>query len=53
MLPDKADVVIVGGGVMGVSTAYHLAKRGCSDVLLLERNEFFVRVAFGTSSLTR
>jgi len=41
MLPETADVVIIGGGVMGVSTAYHLARRGCTDVLLLERNQFF------------
>jgi len=41
MLPSKTDAVIVGGGVMGVSTAYHLAKKGCAGVLLLERNEFF------------
>jgi len=41
MLPDRADVVIIGGGVMGVSTAYHLAEKGCPDVLLLERNQFF------------
>ncbi len=47
MLPDKVDVVIVGGGVMGVSTAYHLAKRGCSDILLLERNEFFGQESTG------
>lgn len=40
-LPETADVVIIGGGVMGVSTAYHLAKKGCSNVLLLERNRFF------------
>jgi sarcosine oxidase subunit beta len=41
MLPDSADVVIIGGGVMGASTAYHLASKGASAVLLLERNQFF------------
>ena len=41
MLPERADVVVIGGGVMGVSTAYHLVKKGCSDVLLVERNRFF------------
>ena len=38
-LPDHANVVIVGGGVIGCSIAYHLAKRGFSDVLLLERKQ--------------
>jgi sarcosine oxidase, subunit beta len=32
-----AEVVIVGGGVVGASVAYHLAARGCGDVLVLER----------------
>ncbi len=32
-----ADVVIVGGGVVGASVAYHLASRGCRDVVVLER----------------
>jgi len=41
MLPKTADVVIIGGGVMGLSTAYHLARKGCTDVLLVERNRFF------------
>ncbi|HXT16241.1 MAG TPA: FAD-binding oxidoreductase [Gemmatimonadaceae bacterium] len=36
-----ADVVIVGGGVMGASTAYHLAKRGCTNVVVLESSELF------------
>lgn len=38
-LPVRARVVIVGGGVIGTSIAYHLAKRGCTDVVLLERNQ--------------
>jgi dimethylglycine dehydrogenase len=34
-----ARVVVIGGGVVGVSTLYHLAKKGWSDVVLLERTE--------------
>jgi dimethylglycine dehydrogenase len=34
-----ARAVVIGGGVVGVSTLYHLAKKGWSDVVLLERNE--------------
>ena len=37
-LPSHADTVVVGGGIVGVSTAYHLARRG-HDVLLLEKTE--------------
>ncbi|MBZ8133953.1 FAD-dependent oxidoreductase [Afifella sp. IM 167] len=36
---DKARVVVVGGGVVGVATLYHLAKKGWSDVALIERRE--------------
>ena len=39
--PSTASVVIVGGGVMGASTAYHLAALGVKDVVLLEREAFF------------
>jgi len=46
-LPKTAEVVIIGGGVMGTSTAYHLALKGCRDVLLLEREEFFGMQATG------
>ena len=46
-LPSSADVVIIGGGVMGASTAYHLALKGCQDVLLLERESFFGTQATG------
>ncbi len=38
-LPSHASVVIVGGGIMGCSTLYHLAKMGVSDAVLLERNK--------------
>ena len=38
-LPGKARVVIVGGGVIGCSVAYHLAKLGWKDIVLLERKQ--------------
>src|SRR6201985_1111699 len=38
-LPDRARVVIIGGGVGGASIAYHLAQLGERDVVLLDRNE--------------
>lgn len=38
-LPSHASVVVIGGGVMGCSTLYHLAKHGLSDAILLERNK--------------
>lgn len=38
-LPTRAGVVIVGGGVMGVATAYELAAAGVPDVLLIERDQ--------------
>lgn len=46
-LPERAAIVIVGGGVMGASTAYHLALRGERNVLLLEREPFFGQGATG------
>src|SRR2546430_8580406 len=36
-VPERAEIVIVGGGVMGLSIAYHLARRGLEDVVVLER----------------
>ena len=38
-IPTQAEVVIIGGGIIGLSTAYHLAKAGHRDVVLLERKQ--------------
>jgi sarcosine oxidase subunit beta len=38
-LPDRAEVVIIGGGVMGASAAFHLAEAGVTDVVLLEADQ--------------
>jgi sarcosine oxidase, subunit beta len=48
-LPNTADIVIIGGGVMGASAAYHLAKRGIAarNIVLLEKEEFFGTGATG------
>ena len=44
-IPDSARVVIIGGGVMGCSVAYHLTKHGWRDVVLLEQG----RLSCGTT----
>src|SRR6185312_13601168 len=44
-LPDKARVVVIGGGVIGTSVAYHPASMGWKDVVLLERD----RITSGTT----
>ncbi len=38
-LPQRADVVIIGGGIVGCSIAYHLTKEGITNVLVLERKQ--------------
>ena len=38
-LPSHASVVVIGGGVMGCSTLYHLAREGVADAVLVERNQ--------------
>ena len=45
ILPSQARIVIIGGGIVGCSTAYHLTKIGYTDVLLIERKE----IASGTT----
>ena len=37
MKQTTADVVIIGGGIVGASVAFHLSERGCTDVLVVER----------------
>ena len=46
-LPNLADIVIIGGGVMGASAAYHLAQRGFKNIVLLEKENFFGQGATG------
>ncbi len=47
-MAESAEVVIIGGGIMGVSLAFHLTRRGVRDVLLLEKRT----VASGASGKT-
>jgi 4-methylaminobutanoate oxidase (formaldehyde-forming) len=39
VIPEYARVVIIGGGIIGCSVAYHLAEMGCKEVVLLERDQ--------------
>ena len=43
-LPSSAKIVIIGGGIVGCSVAYHLGKMGITDVLLLERGKLTSRL---------
>lgn len=60
-LPSQARVVVIGGGVIGTSVAYHLGHMGCRDVVLLERDRLTsgttwhaagLMVTFGSTSQT-
>ncbi|MEQ2184402.1 hypothetical protein GOODEAATRI_007594, partial [Goodea atripinnis] len=49
---DTADTVIIGGGCVGVSLAYHLAKGGTKDVVLLEKSELTAGSTWHAAGLT-
>ncbi len=48
-MAETAEVVIIGGGIVGASIAYHLAEAGCADVLVLEREAHLGRGSTGKS----
>lgn len=50
-LPEQAQIVIIGGGIVGCSTAYHLTKAGFKDVLVLERKELGSGTTFAAAGL--
>ena len=50
MLPKSADVVIIGGGVNGLSTAFHLAQLGCTNVVVLEKEDAIATQSTGLSA---
>src|SRR4029077_17563745 len=61
VLPSRARVVVIGGGIIGTSVAYHLAHAGWTDVVLLERDKLTsgttwhaagLMVTFGSTSET-
>ncbi|KAM9450975.1 dimethylglycine dehydrogenase, mitochondrial [Clarias gariepinus] len=51
-LKDKAETLIIGGGCVGVSLAYHLAKAGQKDVVLLEKSELTAGSTWHAAGLT-
>ena len=53
VLPSHASIVIVGGGIIGLSLAYHLAKAGRDGVLLLERRQFTCGTTWHAAGLVR
>lgn len=48
-VPASADVVIIGGGIIGCSTLYHLVKQGCTNVVLLEKDNLTAGTTWHTA----
>lgn len=51
-LPDETDIVVVGGGAVGCSVAYHLTELGCTDVLLIEKDQLSSGSTWHAAGLT-
>ena len=52
-LPSHAETVVIGGGIIGCSTAYHLARYGMRDVALLERSKFGSGTTWHSAAMVR
>lgn len=50
-LPEKARVVVIGGGVTGANMLFQLTERGCTDAILLEKSELSAGTTWGSSAL--
>src|SRR6185295_13239749 len=50
-LPKQTRIIVVGGGIIGCSVAYHLTKQGCRDVVLLEQSNIGGRATAWSSGL--
>ena len=50
-LPTSARIVVIGGGIVGCSTAYHLGKIGLSDTVLVERHKLTSGSTFHAAGL--
>jgi len=50
-LPSSAQYIVIGGGIIGCSTAYHLARAGARDVLLIERHKLTSGTTFHAAGL--
>ena len=51
MMRDQAQVVVIGGGIFGASVAYHLAKAGCTDIVLVDKGELTSGTTFHSVGL--
>lgn len=50
-MKSHAQVVIIGGGIFGASVAYHLAKAGCTDIVLVDKGELTSGTTFHSVGL--